>query len=388
MTKVKGNISVEILDECSKYVDWFVERLQDYVDKETPPHEKEAHLDFFDLIKQDLNEADYDSVIYPAINSGGTLFGRKRSNSKNGYQLMLGHADTVWPESTINRMPFEKEGNILKGPGIYDMKAGLLMMITALKIIKKMGLRTSLAPLILISSDEETGSRESKENIIRIAKVVDRVFVLEPSLDPDGKLKTRRKGVGHYDIKIKGVSSHAGIEPEKGKSAILELSYLIQKLHKLNNPEKGVTINVGTINGGISTNVVAPESSASVDVRVMTKKDGREVHEKIMSLEPTTNGVTFEIDGGIERPPLVQNERNRKLWNAAERIADELELNLNQGISGGGSDGSYTSLYTATLDGLGAVGEGAHSPTEKIYLEETIRRIALLTRLLLEDSYT
>ena len=383
---IKEKVSRQILEECEKYEDWFIKRLQDYVLNETPPHKKKAHLDFFELVKSDLNGLNYDTEIYPAKYSGGLLLGRIKDDPAESYQIMLGHADTVWPESTIDKMPFKKEENILKGPGIYDMKAGLLMMVTALKIIKGLGLCTPLSPIIVISSDEETGSRGSKQNIIRLAKIAERVFVLEPSLDPDGKLKTRRKGVGHYDIIIRGVSSHAGIEPEKGKSAILELSYLIQKLHELNDPEKGITVNVGTINGGISTNVVAPESRASVDIRIMTKKDGKEIHKKIMSLEPDMEGVTFEIEGGIERPPLVQNKRNLKLWNAAKDIANEMGFKLKTGISGGGSDGSYTSLYTATLDGLGAVGEGAHSPTEKIYLKETIQRIALLAGLLMEES--
>jgi len=196
-------------------------------------------------------------------------------------------------------------------------------------------------------------------------------------------LKTRRKGVGHYEIVIRGVSSHSGIEPEKGKSAILELSYLIQKLHSLNDPEQGISVNVGKIDGGISTNVVAPESSASVDVRVLTKKDSERIDKEIQSISSSTPGVTLEITGGFKRPPLVQNERNRKLWNAAECIAGELDFELNQGISGGGSDGSYTSVYTSTLDGLGAVGDGAHSPTEKIFLNETLQRVALLAHLLL-----
>jgi glutamate carboxypeptidase len=213
---------------------------------------------------------------------------------------------------------------------------------------------------------------------------MNRVFVLEPSLDPDGKIKTRRKGVGHFDVIIKGISSHAGIEPEKGRSAILELSYLIQKLHQLNDPENGVSVNVGTIDGGISTNVVAPESHASVDVRVKTKADAKRLKEKITSMDSDTEGVTLEIRGGFRRPPLVQNKRNRALWNTAKEIGHQLGLELTQGTSGGGSDGSYTSLYTATLDGMGAVGDGAHSPTERIFLHETLERIPLIVNLLLQ----
>jgi glutamate carboxypeptidase len=376
----------DLLTICQKEKNNFLKLLKRLVETETPPADPKRHRKLFSILEKELNRIGYRSALYPGVKSGGQLLARNGDIKSDGYQLMLGHVDTVWPLRTLEKMPFSKgqeDVNILTGPGIYDMKAGVAMMITALKIMKKKKLVPKLQPVIYLNSDEETGSRESKRDILRLAKVVKRVFVLEPSLDPDGKLKTRRKGVGHYDIKIKGVSSHAGIEPEKGKSAILELSYLIQKLHELNDPEHGITVNVGKIDGGISTNVIAPESSASVDVRVMTKADAERVNEKIYSLKATTPGVTLEVDGGFERPPLVQNKRNRTLWIAAESFASLMNMELKQGISGGGSDGSYTSLHTATLDGLGAVGDGAHSPTEKIFLRETLQRTALLIHLLM-----
>ncbi|MDZ7805952.1 MAG: M20/M25/M40 family metallo-hydrolase [Gracilimonas sp.] len=245
-------------------------------------------------------------------------------------------------------------------------------------------MKPDVTPILFLNSDEESGSTESASRIRLLARSMNRTFVLEPSLDPDGKIKTRRKGVGHFDIFIKGISSHAGIEPEKGRSAILELSYLIQKLHRLNDPDNGISVNVGTIDGGISTNVVAPESRASVDVRVQTKADAKRLTEEITSMVSDTEGVTLEIKGGFRRPPLVQNKRNRALWYQAKEIGQELGLDLQEGTSGGGSDGSYTSLFTATLDGLGAVGDGAHSPTERIFLKETLDRIPLIVNLLLQ----
>jgi glutamate carboxypeptidase len=372
-----------ILDDCMKEKAGFVKLLRRMVQLETPPAGRKSHQKFFALLEKELRSLDYDTTVYPGQKSGGQILARPQNKLTGGYQLLLGHADTVWPEGTLQKMPFSKEDNVLSGPGIYDMKAGISMMVTALKILQKHELQPAIQPVIFINSDEETGSTDSVANIMRLAKMMKRVYVLEPSLDPDGKLKTRRKGVGHYEIIIKGVSSHAGIEPEKGKSAILELSYLIQKLHALNDPEQGISVNVGKIDGGISTNVVAGESSASVDVRVLTKKDAERIDKEIQSITSTTPGVTLEITGGFKRPPLVQNDRNRMLWNAAQSIADELGFELNQGISGGGSDGSYTSIHTATLDGLGAVGDGAHSPTEKIFLEETLERVALLTLLIL-----
>ncbi len=375
--------SINLLDACNREKTWFVNLLRRLVRIETPPHDSRAHHRFFSVLEKELSKIGYATLRYPGVKSGGQLLARPPGKSAGGYQLMLGHADTVWPKKTLEKMPFDRNGNVITGPGIYDMKAGIAMMVTALKLIRQMGLTPGMQPVIFINSDEETGSRDSREKILRIARAVKRVYVFEPSLDPDGKLKTKRKGVGHFNISVRGVSSHAGIEPEKGRSAILELSHLIQKLFDLNDPGQGVSVNVGTIDGGISTNVVAAESTASVDVRVLTKKDAERVESEIKSIKPTTRDVTLEITGGFKRPPLVQNKRNRELWNAAEQMASELGMELNQGISGGGSDGSYTSIHTATLDGLGAVGDGAHSPTEKIFLEETVQRIALNIQLLL-----
>jgi glutamate carboxypeptidase len=379
---------LNLIKDCKNQQASFLKLLKRLVEIETPPADQKSHHKLFNILQKELEALGYQTSHYPGNKSGGTLLGRPSLKSKTAFQMMLGHADTVWPKGTIQKMPFNREGNVLTGPGVYDMKAGIAMMISALSIIKNAGLEPSVQPLILINSDEETGSKDSKQIIERLAKISSRVYVLEPSLDPDGKLKTRRKGVGHYDVILKGVSSHAGIEPDKGRSAIVELSYLIQKLHSLNDPEQGVSVNVGMINGGISTNVVAPESSASVDVRVLTKKDAERLDREIRSIQPTTPGVTLEIDGGFKRPPLVKNARNRVLWNAATEIATELDFELKEGISGGGSDGSYTSVITATLDGLGAVGDGAHSPTEKVLLDETVQRTALLVRLLMLPDLT
>lgn len=373
----------DVLEECLSLEKDFLNLLRKLVTIETPQGKPESHKKLFAILEKELQTLDYNTRILPGNKSGGQLYARPINNKESSYQLLLGHCDTVWPKGTLEKMPYKREKNILTGPGIYDMKAGVTMMIMALRVMKEKGLEPQVDPVIFINSDEETGSRESVFRIKNLARAMNRVYVLEPSLDPDGKLKTRRKGVGHYEARIKGVSSHAGIEPEKGRSAIVELSYLIQKLYAFNNPERGISVNVGVIDGGIGTNVVAPESSASVDVRVLTKKDAEQIDRKIKSIEASTPDVEIEIKGGFNRPPLVQNKRNRALWNAARQIGDELGLEFNEGTSGGGSDGSYTSVYTATLDGLGAVGDGAHSPTEKVFLKETLERIALLVNLLM-----
>ena len=190
----------------------------------------------------------------------------------------------------------------------------------------------------------------------------------------DGKLKTARKGVGRFTVTVKGKAAHAGLNPESGASAILELSYVIQKLFALNDPEKGVTVNVGTIDGGLSSNVVAPESRASVDVRVVTAEDARRIEQSIRALQPVTPGVSLEIEGRIGRSPMERTPANQALWRSSQGDRSGMGLDLEQGLAGGGSDGNTTSLYTATLDGLGAVGDGAHARHEFVFCDRMAER--------------
>ncbi len=303
-------------------------------------------------------------------------------------QLLLGHSDTVWPLGTLEKMPLFLRQGKMYGPGIYDMKAGLVQIVFALEALAACGLSPHVAPVILINSDEEIGSYESTPQIRRLAKTAERAFVMEPSLGPMGKLKTRRKGVGEFTIRILGQASHAGLEPEKGASAILELSFVVQKLFQLNDPQQGITVNVGTIDGGIRPNVVAPESQAVVDVRVLHLEDVPRIEETILGLQPTTPNTQLIVEGKIERPPMAKTPGNQKLWQLAQQAASELEINIEEGTAGGSSDGNLTSLYTPTLDGLGAVGDAAHAPGEFVYLDRMVERSALLARLLLAPTLT
>ena len=242
-----------------------------------------------------------------------------------------------------------------------------------------------MTPVVLVNSDEEIGSPDSRPRIHRLARIAERAFVLEPSLGPEGKLKTARKGVGRFTIRIKGKSAHAGLDPEAGASAIVELSHVIQKLHALNDAERGITVNVGMIEGGQRPNVVAPTSRATADVRVLTCDDAKRIEAAIHSLEVSTPGVTLDIEGGIRRPPLERTPRNRALWHVAQEAADRLGIDLDEGTAGGASDGNETSALCATLDGLGAVGDGAHAEHEYVDLDKMVERTALLALLLLAD---
>jgi glutamate carboxypeptidase len=298
-------------------------------------------------------------------------------------QLLLGHLDTVWPLGTVERMPVKLEEGRLSGPGVYDMKGGLVQMLFALRALAGMGLEPSVRPVVFINSDEEVGSPSSAAHIARIAGTVVRAYVLEPSFGPAGKLKTARKGVGRFRLRIKGEASHAGLNPEQGVSAILEASHQIQRLFELNDPGRGVTVNVGTIDGGLRPNVIAPEVVADVDARAPREEDARHVEEAIRALAPTQPGITIEVEGGFGRPPLEPTERNQALWEAARKAAADLGIPLEQAAVGGASDGNITSAHTATLDGLGPVGEGAHAEHEYVSVSQMPERAALLALLVM-----
>jgi glutamate carboxypeptidase len=300
-------------------------------------------------------------------------------------QLLLGHVDTVWPHGTLETMPVESKDGCLHGPGVYDMKGGLVQAVFALSALRELGLQPAVTPVFFMNSDEEIGSRESAHHIVRLAKIVDRAMIMEPSLGPSGQLKTTRKGVGRFIVQVRGKAAHAGLNPEKGISAILELSHVVQALFALNDPERGITVNVGTIDGGMRPNVVAPQSRAEVDVRVRTHEDAAMIEKAIHSLEPSVPGTELQIEGRIGRPPLEATPRNRRLWNRAQEAAGSLGIELDEGAAGGGSDGNWTSLYTATLDGLGAVGDGAHAVIEHVVEEKMPERAALLACLILGE---
>jgi glutamate carboxypeptidase len=281
-------------------------------------------------------------------------------------------------------MPLVLKQGKLYGPGTYDMKAGLVITLFALEALQALEISPLLPPVWLVNSDEEIGSEESTPQIQRLAKRADRVLVMEPSLGPMGQLKTQRRGVGQFMIRVLGRAAHAGLEPEKGASAILELSFVIQQLFALNDPQRGISVNVGTIDGGIGSNVIAPESTAVVDVRVLHKADVPRIETAILNLRPTTPNTQLLIEGRIDRLPMEKTPGNRQLWQRAQQAAAELGMAIDEGTAGGSSDGNTTSLFAPTLDGLGAVGENAHAPGECVYLDQLVERSALLARLLID----
>jgi glutamate carboxypeptidase len=324
----------------------------------------------------------------PGIESGGHLYARPRSRMRaKPAQLLVGHTDTVWPVGTLEDMPVRVEGGRLFGPGAFDMKAGLAVIVFALRSLRDLGIDPPVAPIVFVNSDEETGSPESRRWVARLAKRSCRAFILEPGLGVGGSVKTARKGVIRFEVTVRGRAAHAGLEPEAGASAILELSHLIQRLHELGDPGRGTTVNVGLVAGGIRANVVAPLARAEVDVRVSTKAEAERITRGILAYRPRTQGVAVEVTGGVVSPPLERTPRNQRLWGSVRSAGKELGLDLEEASVGGASDGNTTSRYTATVDGLGAVGDGAHARHEHVQIDRTIERCALLARLLLEPPW-
>ena len=367
----------------------FLEFLERLVNAESPSAEPRSHAPARREFINALRGLDY--VVHDIGRCDGPrhVFARPHGRcSGTPNQLLIGHYDTVWPVGTLESRPFSVDGNVVRGPGVFDMKGGLTQIVFALETIAALGLVPALTPLVFVNSDEEIGSRSSTRYIRALARCSQRALVMEPAMGEEGMLKTERKGIGRFTITVFGKAAHAGLDPEGGASAILELSHVIQKLFALNDPDAGISVNVGTVDGGIQPNVIAPHSTAVVDVRVPTLADGHAIEKAIHGLQPSAPGVRLRIEGKIGRPSMEATPRNRTLWESAEQSARKLGLKLQEARAGGGSDGNTTSQYTATLDGLGPVGDGAHAEHEFLYIDRTLERTALLTLLLLEPQLT
>jgi glutamate carboxypeptidase len=358
--------------------------VQRLVEAESPSAHPEYHDSVRRILASALMDTGYVAREPGAVRGVRHVFARPAVRHRDrGVQLLLGHFDTVWPIGTIGERPFAMNGKAIRGPGVFDMKGGLAQIVFALRALRELGLDPPLTPLVLINADEEIGSRTSSSYIRLLARRAERAFVLEPAMGANGDIKTERKGIGRFTVTVFGKAAHAGLDPEGGASAILELSHVIQALFALNDPDKGITVNVGTVDGGIQPNVIAPHSTAVVDVRVPTVASGRAIEKAIHAIEPTTPGVRLHIEGRIGRPSMEATPRNVALWQQARKLGAELGLELRPSRAGGGSDGNTTSQYTATLDGLGPVGDGAHAEHEYLDIDKTLERAALLTLLLL-----
>ena len=380
---MNGALADQILDYTRQQRGFMIDLLQRLVEAESPSSHPALHTPTRHVLMSALSDLDFAVREVGASDGPRHIYARPREKADGlGNQLLLGHYDTVWPIGTTSERPFEVDDNIVRGPGVFDMKGGLVQMVLALKALRHLGLELPLVPVIFVNADEEIGSRTSTRYVRMLARAAERAFVLEPSMGDEGSIKTERKGIGRFTVTVYGKAAHAGLDPDSGASAILELSHVIQKLFAMNDADKGVTINVGTVDGGIQPNVVAAHSSAVVDVRVPTVADGDRIGKLIHGMQPEVPGVRLRIEGAIGRPSMEATPRNQALWQQAKQVGERLGLQLSQARAGGGSDGNTTSQFTATLDGLGPVGHGAHAKHEFLYIDKTLERAALLTMLL------
>ena len=307
------------------------------------------------------------------------------SGARGGKPVMLlGHLDTVYPMGTLATMPCRVADGRLWGPGSFDMKSGIAFMLHAVEGLRAWHGDTLPRPLtILLVSDEEVGSDSSRLITENLAKKSAAVLVLEPSHGAKGAVKTARKGVGEYVLKVTGKAAHSGLDFEKGQSAVLELARQIVAIQKLIDLKRGLTLNIGTVQGGTRVNVIPAEASAVLDVRVARKQDASGIDRKLRLLKPFNRKCKLEITGGINRPPMERTRTVAALYKKAVQIAKQLGFKLEEAAVGGGSDGNFTSgLGIPTLDGLGGVGEGAHAPGESILISELPKRVALLAALI------
>jgi glutamate carboxypeptidase len=296
--------------------------------------------------------------------------------------LLLGHFDTVWPVGQLERMPLVRTDGRLHGPGVFDMKAGIALGMLATRALLETGTELSRRVVMLWTTDEEIGSASSRAAIEEEARRSDAVLVLEPSL-PGGGVKTSRKGCGGYELLVRGIAAHAGIEPQKGASAVHELAHQILRVNALQDLARGISVNVVQVSGGTRSNVIPDEARAVVDVRVPTAAAAAELEAAFRALKPADPRTTIEVVGGVDRPPLERSAEVERLYNQARLVARELGMTLAEGGTGGGSDGNFTAaLGVPTLDGLGAIGDGAHALHEHVDIASLSERAALVAGLI------
>lgn len=305
--------------------------------------------------------------------------------SEGQQTTILGHFDTVWDKGEL---PLREEDGKLYGPGILDMKAGLIQAIWAVRALAQQELLQGQRIVFLCNSDEEIGSLSSSDWISRHAQGSAQVLVVEPAVAGSGDLKIARKGTGRYDVTISGQAAHAGNNPEEGISAVQEMAQQILFLHKLNAPERGTTVNVGIANGGNRINVVADKAVLGIDTRVTNAEEAQRIHQAITELTPFTSGITLQVSGEQSRPPMRQTPGSLKMLEHAQRVAQALGFSVEGKAVGGGSDGNFTAaLGIPTLDGLGATGAGIHARHEHIVIADVATRAALVAGMILGDAF-
>lgn len=375
-----------LLSFCRAHLDAMLEGLRQAVEIESPTHCRPQidRLARFMAAELRRRHGRVRLLRHPAAGAAvvGEFWGRQSSRSRPQKPLLLlGHLDTVWEVGTLARMPFRVRGGKAYGPGILDMKSGIIIGLWAIHTLRSLGLSPASSVRIFLNSDEEASSAAFRRQLLQEARRARAVLVLEPAA-AGGALKTSRKGVGEFRLTVHGRAAHAGINPAAGVSAISELARQILRIESWARPDRGLTLNVGVVEGGTRSNVVAERASARIDVRISRPADQVWIERRMRGLQPIHPEARLEIDGGIHRPPL-EHRRAAGLFARAKELARPLGMELEEASTGGGSDGNLAAaLGIPTLDGLGGVGDGAHARDEHIVIRELPRRAALLAALL------
>lgn len=382
--------AASVLRFCEAEQPWLLDTIRTLVAAESPTKNKAAVDACGRLLQARLEALGARVTRVPQPTAGDHLLaewvGASPAPAATARQiLLLGHFDTVWDVGQVTTMPLREQEGRLHGPGVYDMKAGVSLGLQAIRALRHTE-RLAGRVVMLLTTDEETGSATSRALIEAEARRSAAVFVLEPSL-PGGALKTGRKGCGEFELVVRGVAAHAGIDPTRGASAVGELARQILRIETLQDLERGVTLNVGVVAGGTRANVVPDFASAVIDVRVPTMADAAAVEARLRALRPELPGTSLELRGGIDRPPLERSDAVVRLYELARQVASELGRGLGEGKTGGGSDGNFTAaLGVPTLDGLGAIGDGAHALHEHVVVEDLPWRAALIACLIARVS--
>jgi glutamate carboxypeptidase len=364
------------LDYCLANHDWLLELVEALVAIESPSDDPAAVNLCGDELTARLEAIGGQVTRIPSATAGAHVRASFGAGAKQ--ILLLGHFDTVWPIGQLTLMPLRREGGRLHGPGVFDMKAGIGLAMLATRALLDRGALDAGRIVMLWTTDEEIGSRTSRALIEAEASKSDAVLVFEPSL-PGGALKTSRKGVGQFELVARGLSAHAGLDPGKGVSAIRELARQIVAIDDLQDPANGVTLTVGVVAGGTRANVVPAEARATIDARAITRADAERVQRSLRSLQPQLPGASIEVTGGFDRPPLERTKAVERLFLEARSAAAEIGVDLREGSAGGGSDGNFTAaLGVPTLDGFGAIGDGAHAVHEHVEIDALVPRAAVI----------
>jgi glutamate carboxypeptidase len=355
------------------------------VEAESPSGDREASSAVVSLLASAASSITSVNSVerFASENFGEHLAVRAFAQSDNSRSILIvGHTDTVHPRGVIKERPWRAEGNRIFGPGIFDMKVNCAVALEALRACESVGIQTRSAVTILLTCDEESGSPTGRPLVETEARKARATLVIEPPAS-GGRVKTARKGTGMFTIEVKGRAAHAGLDPEKGVSAVLELAKQTLRLHELNDPISGTTVTVNVVNGGTHSNVIPAAARAEVDMRFTSADAGARTERRILNLGPFDPGAEITVTGGINRPPLERTQRVKALYTHARALASFLDFDLGEASVGGASDGNFVAaLGVPVLDGLGVQGDGAHAAHEHIICDDIATRGALLAGLI------